>query len=181
MSWIICDLRKYAGYEIIKMTADIVECSEVDADLVIGLLCRTSKCGESPDSRRCWEYCWCWFLAVSAEADNHVCCAVLCCSDYGCALYMPTLCSVWLTVTWFIGNIRRQCSTCNSRLRGRRLLKCHIYEKYKTGHHYLLLKWWTSPPCRWLAFILLAHTPGLWPGYAVATLCGLSPWRAVRG
>ena len=52
---LICDLRKYAGYEIIKMTADIFECSEVDADLV--MLCRTSKCGESPDSRRCYEYC----------------------------------------------------------------------------------------------------------------------------
>ena len=46
------DLRKYAG-NYNKMTADIVECSEVNADLVIGLLCRTSKCGESPDSRRC--------------------------------------------------------------------------------------------------------------------------------
>ena len=51
----MCDLRKYAGYEIIKMTADIVKCSEVNADLV--MLCRTSKCGESPDSRRCYEYC----------------------------------------------------------------------------------------------------------------------------
>ena len=39
--------------------------------LSLVMLCRTSKCGESQDSRRCWEYCWCW-LAVAAEADNHV-------------------------------------------------------------------------------------------------------------
>ena len=32
-----------------KMTADIVECSEVDAELVIGLLCRTSKCTADAD------------------------------------------------------------------------------------------------------------------------------------
>ena len=95
-----------------KMTADIVECSEVDADLV--MLCRTSKCGESPTVDA---------VENTADADCQPCrlkqiityavlyCAVL---YYGCALYMPTLCSVWLTGTWFIGNIRRQCSTCNS-------------------------------------------------------------------
>ena len=58
LSCIISDLRKYAGYEIIifcqadagrynKMTADIVKCCEVDADLV--MLCRTSECTADAD------------------------------------------------------------------------------------------------------------------------------------
>ena len=70
------------------------------------------------------------------------------------------------------------------RLRGRRRFKMSYIWKIPNCRWpslYWLLKWCTSPPCRWLAFILQAHTPGLWPGYEVATLRGLCPWRVVRG
>ena len=93
------------------------------------MLCRTSKCGESPDSRCCWEYCWCWLLAVSTEADNHVCCTVL------YVAYMPTLCSVWLTGTWFIATQGASAAPVTLRLRGRRRFKMSYI--------------WKIPNCRW--------------------------------
>ena len=66
-----------------KMTADIVECSEVDADLVI--LCRTSKCTADADCQPCRlkqtitfiKYVGCAVKCVVHRFILHTLCAVL--------------------------------------------------------------------------------------------------------
>ena len=81
------------------------------------------------------------------------------------------------------------CDLFGSLCRPERVWKCHICEQCQTvigrREYYVQSHCWSDvglpPPCQWLASILLVHTPGLWPGYAVATLRGLCPWRAVRG
>ena len=36
------------------------------------MLCPASECGKSPDSRCCWQYCWCWLAVAAVCADNHM-------------------------------------------------------------------------------------------------------------
>ena len=75
--------------------------------LSLVMLCRTSRCGESPDSRlglRCWEYCWCW-LDVAAEADNNVykvwLAVLLTRVVYGCTCPRCVLCG-WQDRGWAV-------------------------------------------------------------------------------